>query len=197
MRDRTPTKVLPNGAIRYGVYDENGALIRYEYIKPEDEPTQEGTPYNKESVLKDATAALYGKGSDAVPDDIFAEIKSMFNASIKIATGTVTASFNAGDISPKTITTPFVPKVIIAHCYSAYISNENYKDHLYYGIAVITRQGMYEIMRYDYTDFSSGGGGRIMTTGYKITGTSNYVKLGKYESNYHYGNLKYAWVAIG
>ena len=36
-----------------------------------DSPTQEGTPLNKDSLLKDATAALYGLGSDAVPDDLF------------------------------------------------------------------------------------------------------------------------------
>lgn len=36
-----------------------------------DQPTQEGTPLNKASLLKDTTAALYGLGSDAVPDDAF------------------------------------------------------------------------------------------------------------------------------
>lgn len=45
--DRVPTKALSNGAIRYGIYDEKGALIRYEYIKREDEPSQEGTPINR------------------------------------------------------------------------------------------------------------------------------------------------------
>lgn len=34
-----------------------------------DQPTQEGTPLNKASLLKDTTAALYGLGADAVPDD--------------------------------------------------------------------------------------------------------------------------------
>lgn len=33
MRDRTPTKVLANRAIRYGFYDAAGTLLRYEYIK--------------------------------------------------------------------------------------------------------------------------------------------------------------------
>ena len=39
-----------------------------------DEPTQEGTPLNKATLLKDATAALYGLGADAVPDDVFAAL---------------------------------------------------------------------------------------------------------------------------
>ena len=39
-----------------------------------DQPTQEGTPINKASLLKDATAALYGLGTGAVPDDVLAEL---------------------------------------------------------------------------------------------------------------------------
>ena len=35
-----------------------------------DQPTQEGTPLNKASLLKDATAALFDLGSSAVPDDM-------------------------------------------------------------------------------------------------------------------------------
>lgn len=37
-----------------------------------DSPIQQGTPINKISLLKDATAALYGLGADAVPDDVLA-----------------------------------------------------------------------------------------------------------------------------
>lgn len=39
-----------------------------------DDPTQAGTPLNKETLLKDATAALYGLGASAVPDDVLAEL---------------------------------------------------------------------------------------------------------------------------
>lgn len=35
-----------------------------------DQPTQEGTPLNKANLLKDDTAALFGMGTDAVPDDV-------------------------------------------------------------------------------------------------------------------------------
>lgn len=35
-----------------------------------DVPVEEGTPLNKASLLTDATAALAGLGTDAVPDDI-------------------------------------------------------------------------------------------------------------------------------
>ena len=57
MKDRQPTQILDNGAIRYGIYDEAGQLLRYEYMKREDAPTVEGTPLNKANLLSDATAA--------------------------------------------------------------------------------------------------------------------------------------------
>ena len=39
-----------------------------------DDPTQAGTPINKATLLKDATAALFGLGTDAVPDDVLSEL---------------------------------------------------------------------------------------------------------------------------
>lgn len=39
-----------------------------------DQPTQEGTPLNKANLLKDTTAALFGLGTGAVPDDVLAEL---------------------------------------------------------------------------------------------------------------------------
>lgn len=39
-----------------------------------DQPTQEGTPLNKSSLLKDTTAALFGKTNAAVPDDILSKL---------------------------------------------------------------------------------------------------------------------------
>ena len=55
MKDRQPTQVLDNGAIRYGIYNADGTLDHYEYMKREDEPTIEGTPLNKANLLSDAT----------------------------------------------------------------------------------------------------------------------------------------------
>lgn len=39
-----------------------------------DDPTQAGTPLNKATLLKDATAELYGLGTGAVPDDVYVKI---------------------------------------------------------------------------------------------------------------------------
>ena len=69
MKDRQPTQVLANGAIRYGVYNANGTLDRYEYLKREDAPTVEGTPLNKANLLSDATAAKLWPNAATRPED--------------------------------------------------------------------------------------------------------------------------------
>lgn len=53
MQDRVPTK--PN---RYAVYDDAHNFLRYEYHERADEPTQEGTPLNKETLLNDSTCEI-------------------------------------------------------------------------------------------------------------------------------------------
>lgn len=49
---------------------EDGTATFYAKISMADNPSQEGTPLDKATLLKDATAALYGLGTDAVPDDV-------------------------------------------------------------------------------------------------------------------------------
>lgn len=66
MKDRLPlypgrVKLVPVSG-QENVYDMTRA----------DQPTQEGDPLNKSTFLKDATAALFGLGADAVPDDVLA-----------------------------------------------------------------------------------------------------------------------------
>lgn len=46
----------------------SGQENTYDMVRA-DEPTQEGDPLSKATFLKDATAALFGLGTDAVPDD--------------------------------------------------------------------------------------------------------------------------------
>lgn len=60
MRDRLSTKILSNGAARYGVYDEEGNLLRYEYIRLEDDPSVEGDLFSKANVLPDGIPRLLG-----------------------------------------------------------------------------------------------------------------------------------------
>lgn len=65
MKDRVP--LYPG---RVTLTPVSGQANTYDLTRA-DQPTQEGTPLNKASLLKDATAALYGLGTDAVPDDAF------------------------------------------------------------------------------------------------------------------------------
>lgn len=91
MRDRISTKILGNGATRYGVYDEDGNLLRYEYIKLEDEPDEEGSLWNKANVLPDHIPALLGlkMGNPQVKDalNVLANIGNVhvWSQTIKIA----------------------------------------------------------------------------------------------------------------
>ena len=47
VKDRVPSQVLLNGAIRYEEFDVEGNSLGYKYIKRADEPTEAGTPINK------------------------------------------------------------------------------------------------------------------------------------------------------
>ena len=64
-----------------------------------DQPTQEGTPINKAALLKDETAAMFGLGSDAMPDDVFLLLKKYSEANMPSGTGTlvITTVDNSGN----------------------------------------------------------------------------------------------------
>lgn len=63
MQDRVP--LYPG---RVTLTPVSGQANTYDMARA-DQPSQEGTPLNKGSLLKDSTAALFGLGADAVPDD--------------------------------------------------------------------------------------------------------------------------------
>ena len=58
MQDRIGTNDLANGAVRYGVYDASGNRLRYEWIRPDDEPLEDGTPLNRETLLSSEAEAV-------------------------------------------------------------------------------------------------------------------------------------------
>ena len=68
MRDRVP---LYPGRVK--MTPVSGQANTYDMVRADD-PTQAGTPLNKATLLKDATAALYGLGESAVPDDVLAAL---------------------------------------------------------------------------------------------------------------------------
>lgn len=75
MQDRvseTPGRML--------ITPENGQPAFYATVELADNPTVVGTPLNKASLLTDATAALFGLGTDAVPDDVLEKARELITA---------------------------------------------------------------------------------------------------------------------
>lgn len=68
MKDRIP---LYPGRVKLNPV--SGQANTFDLVRA-DQPQQEGTPLNKASLLKNTTAALFGLGADALPDDVLAEI---------------------------------------------------------------------------------------------------------------------------
>ena len=113
MQDRVP---LYPGRVK--LIPVTGQENTYDMVRA-DEPTQEGTPLNKDSLLKDATAALYGLGAAAVPDNVLAlikpmidsnysELSSLANSKAKIDIGSYVGT---GEYY-KTLTFPQLPKFV-------------------------------------------------------------------------------------
>lgn len=109
MQDRVP---LYPGRVK--LTPVAGQENTYDMVRA-DQPTQVGTPLNKDSLLKDTTAALFGLGADAVPDQVLQKIKDMFNsvnsdiaAQPQIITGTY-----IGEYGKKNISLGFRPKLVL------------------------------------------------------------------------------------
>lgn len=68
MQDRVP---LYPGRVK--MTPVTGQANTFDMVRADD-PTQAGTPLNKATFLKDATAALFGLGTGSVPDDVLAEL---------------------------------------------------------------------------------------------------------------------------
>lgn len=144
MKDRQPTQILDNGAIRYGIYDEAGQLLRYEYMKREDAPTVEGTPLNKANLLSDATAAKIWRGATK-PDD-----PTVNDALSKLTEGTA----RVGDIelsSRTDLPASWLP------CDGRYISQADYPE-LFNVLRVSASQGNWDTQVVDTNSAPNGQG---------------------------------------
>ena len=104
-----------NGTFPYDIGPLNSAGI-----------SQQGTPLNKDTLLKDATAALFGLGTDAVPDDVLAKLANAAfvenggltdvggnSVGIQIATGSYVGTGTYGANNPNTLTFEFEPKLVL------------------------------------------------------------------------------------
>ena len=119
MKDR-----IPANPGRVLVTPENGGSAYYATLTRADNPTQEGTPLNKANLLTDATAALFGLGANAVPNDVFSTVRALIarNATdiangVKIETGSYvgTGEYNWPTPVPNELTFSIVPKIVFLY----------------------------------------------------------------------------------
>lgn len=124
MKDRSVE--FPN---RYRLTKVAGTNDIYDLIPAPGDVTDEGTYINKATLLKDSTAALYGLGEDAVPDDVMAMLKSLVDDAqttaddakasadirARIATGSYTGTGAYGESNPNSLTFDFEPKFLIVY----------------------------------------------------------------------------------
>lgn len=108
-----------------------GQANTYDMVRADD-PTQAGTPINKATLLKDATAALFGKTNAAVPDDILSLLSksvlaqtvggntdltdvlgTKLTVGVQIETGSYVGTGNYGASNPNTLTFASQPKLVI------------------------------------------------------------------------------------
>lgn len=137
-----------------------------------------GTSLNKANLLKDATAALYGLGSDATPDNIFGK------RLLRVATGSYRG--NDQDMTkdnPKILRFGFKPEITI-------IQDDN--AMLY----TINRANGALVFPWDAVFFTQEGSYPINTTNGNSTATSIYFKKLDDGALFYLGNTGYDYSRI-
>lgn len=116
MQDRVP--LYPGRIILTPVA---GQANTYDMVRA-DQPTQDGTPLNKATFWKDATAALFGLGVDSVPDDGFSYLgkyaqywwrRRSVNLSPKLSDSTATINIIYTGGQSTTLDVPYSSSIII------------------------------------------------------------------------------------
>ena len=164
-----------NGTFPYDIGPLNSAGI-----------SQQGTPLNKATLLKDATAALFGLGTDAVPDDALSAINTLIQAAqstadgkASIVTGSYVGTGTYGPSNPNTLVFDFVPKLVII----ADTANSSQMNIWYTGLS----QGIYPYNSYLYNQYTLSG---TALSWYNSQATSASDQL-------NFSGREYAYFAIG
>lgn len=104
MKDRIPTDP---GRVKLTRADGSS---EYVHLERADAPTEEGTPLNKETLLQDATAALYGLDDRAVVDDVLqllgltSPLVYLFRVTVTLPDGTPAAGVTVSGLTALTST---------------------------------------------------------------------------------------------
>lgn len=124
MLDRQPS---PGKEGRMLIVPENGGEPFYATLLMADEPLEEGTALNKTNLLKDATAALFGLGADAVPDDVLKVIRSVLDIKTEMEIVSYTGTGTYGKDNPTSVTFSKAPSVIVMLGYKSVDSGRWYQ----------------------------------------------------------------------
>ena len=110
----------------------------YATLTRADNPTVEGTPLNKSTLLTDATAALFGLGSNAVPDDVFEKINESIDNINEKMTKFTTGSYTGNGDQSRTISLGFRPLAVFVFRQNGgtYFKNPNESNFSMGGLAV-------------------------------------------------------------
>ena len=115
MRNRVPAN--PGRVL---ITPEDGSAAFYATVTRADNPTEAGDPLSKETLLKDATAALYGLDATAVPDEVLAAARSLISTAqstadskCKIVSGSYTGTGTYGSGNKNSLTFDGTPKLLI------------------------------------------------------------------------------------
>lgn len=85
----------------------------YDMLYPKTKVEQVEGAYTQQQILANSTKGLYGLGNNAVPDDAFVAIKTMFDGRVRLASGTYTGTGTYGEGNKNSLTFPFPPKVVL------------------------------------------------------------------------------------
>ena len=111
---------VPANPGRVLITPEDGSAAFYATLTRADNPTEEGDPLSKETLLKDATAALYGLDATAVPDEALVAARSLISTAqstadskCKIVSGSYTGTGTYGSVNKNSLTFDGTPKLLI------------------------------------------------------------------------------------
>ena len=111
---------VPANPGRVLITPEDGSAAFYATLTRADNPTEKGDPLSKETLLTDATAALYGLDATAVPDEVLAAARSLISAAqstadskCKIVSGSYTGTGTYGSDNKNSLTFDGTPKLLI------------------------------------------------------------------------------------
>jgi len=88
---------------RYQMVPVAGTTDTYDFVAVPGTVTEAGTDLSKGNLLTDATAALFGLGEDAVPDDALVNIRSLIDDLPTIETGTYTGTGTTTSTAPNSV----------------------------------------------------------------------------------------------